>query len=66
MDDNPINNPYCEGCKYYEPIGFYGWERKMYPETSKCKHLKRCGRVWKMGEDINQITISDYLKEKQC
>ena len=47
MNDNPITKPYCKDCKYYEPIGFYGWERKMAPETNKCKHLKRCGRIWR-------------------
>jgi|GEM_PF-5431021 len=37
MSDNPVTKPYCKDCKYYEPIGFYGWERKMYPEDNQMK-----------------------------
>ncbi len=54
MNDNPVSKPFCKGCKFWEPIGFYGWERKMDPETNKCKHLKRCGRVWRTAKDYRR------------
>ena len=63
MSDNPVTKPYCKDCKYYEPIGFYGWERKMYPEDNQMKLsdfiqstqeglMRGLKTQWKTGDEV--------------
>lgn len=61
MDRNPVTKPFCEDCKLWEPVGFYEWDREAHPEKRKCKHLKRCERVFNLSHKDNQISLSDYL-----
>lgn len=62
MDGNPVSKSFCKDCKFWEPVGFYTWEREEDPAKRKCKHLKRCERVYKIAEKKDgQMKLSDFI-----
>lgn len=65
MDGNPNTKQYCEGCTFWDPVGFYTWEREENPLKRECKHLKRCNRVFLIAnKQDKQISLSDFIGGK--
>jgi predicted phosphoadenosine phosphosulfate sulfurtransferase len=66
MDGNPITKPYCKDCKFWDPIGFYTWEREEDFSKRKCKHLKKCNRIYDLviKQEI-QMDLSNYLPKQR-
>ena len=60
-DTNPITKPFCQGCKFWEPIGFYTFEREMDANKRKCKHLQKCSRVYQIVTKSDQMQLSDFI-----
>ncbi len=60
-DTNPITKPYCQDCKYWEPVGFYRFEREADPNKRKCKHLQICKRVYQIATESRQMQLSDFI-----
>jgi hypothetical protein len=60
-DTNPITKPYCTDCKFWEPTGFYTWQREENPKMRECKHRKRCERVYGMATKTGQMQLSDFI-----
>jgi hypothetical protein len=62
IDENPITKLFCKDCQFWKPVGFYTFEREMDPEKRKCKHLKRCERVYKMAlKKTGQMELSEFI-----
>ena len=61
-DINPETKAFCHSCKYWDPVGFYTWQREENPKMRECKHMKRCNRIYKLAS-AKQMTINDYQND---